>query len=135
MGSDPMEPVLDSGAITPGYILIVDDDAAFREAAAHALQQAGYTVTSAPDHRRALEVLEGDGPVDLLMTDIVMPDRVNGLALARMGRLRRKGLKVLYVTGYDLPGIEEEALGRVLRKPIEVDSLVFEIGRTLAEKA
>jgi CheY-like chemotaxis protein len=135
MGPDSMEPVLDSGASASGYIVIVDDDAAFREAVALALRQAGYTVTSAPDHRRALEVLEGDGRIDLLVTDIVMPDRVNGLALARMARLRRKGLKVLYVTGYDLPGIEDEALGRVLRKPIEVDLLVVEIGRTLAEKA
>ena len=112
-------------------ILLVDDDEAFREAAATLLRSAGYQVQLAPDYRLALQILEGDEPIDLLAVDIVMPDRVNGLALARMARLRRPGLKILYVSGYDIPGISDEALGPIVRKPIDNDLFVDEVGRVL----
>jgi CheY-like chemotaxis protein len=66
----------------------------------------------------------------LLITDIVMPGGINGFALARMARMRRLDLRVLYVTGYDLP--MEEGIGKVLRKPIELDALVAEAQKALA---
>jgi CheY-like chemotaxis protein len=71
-------------------------------------------------------------PLDLMVCDIVMPERVNGLALGRMARLRRRELKIVYITGHDIPGIEDEALGPVLRKPIDNDLLVWELERALA---
>jgi CheY-like chemotaxis protein len=114
------------------YILLVDDDPAFGRASSEVLRDAGFEVYCAEDFRLALEVLEGDQPVDLLLTDIVMPQRVNGLALARMARMRRPGLKIIYLTGYDLPGAEREALGSVLRKPIEYDALIAEVERGIA---
>jgi hypothetical protein len=61
-----------------------------------------------------------------------MPDRVNGVALSRMAQMRRPGLKVIYLTAYDIPGIEDEAVGPVLRKPIDEDRLVAEVKRILA---
>jgi len=82
----------------------------------------------------ALEVLEGDQPVDLLLTDVVMPDSVNGVALSRMARLRRRDLKVLYMTGYEIPGIDREALGPILRKPVDDETLLEEIARLLGVK-
>ena len=116
----------------PGWLLLVDDDGVFAEAAAKTLRGAGYEVMVAPDHRLALQTLEGEGPVDLLVADIVMPDRVNGLALGRMARLRRPGIKIIYMTGHDIPGVENEALGPVLRKPIDTTRLVAEVARALA---
>lgn len=116
----------------PGWLLLVDDDAVFAEAAARILRAAGYEVMVALDHRLALQTLEGHGPVDLMVADIVMPDRVNGLALGRMARLRRPGIKIIYLTGHDIPGIEDEALGPVLRKPIDSIQLVAEVERALA---
>ena len=86
----------------------------------------------APDHRLALEDLESARPVDLLITDIVMPDRVNGVALSRMARMRRPELKVIYLTAYDIPGVDDDAIGPVLRKPIDEDRLVAEVRRVLA---
>ena len=105
---------------TPARILVVDDDLAFGDATAKMLRAAGFEVFVAPDHRLALEDLESTRPIDLLITDIVMPERVNGVALSRMAQMRRPGLKVIYLTGYDIPGVEEEDVGPLLRKPIDV---------------
>src|SRR5215472_1778433 len=118
---------------SPRRILVVDDDLVFGYAAARVLRAAGFEVFLAPDHRLALEDLESTRPIDLLITDIVMPERVNGVALSRMARLRRPGLKTIYLTAYDIPGIEEEAAGPVLRKPIDPDQLVAEVRRALAD--
>jgi CheY-like chemotaxis protein len=112
------------------HILLVDDEEGFRYAAAKALRKAGFEVASFPDYRGALETLEGNAPLDLLITDIVMPDRINGFALARMARMRRLDLKVLYLTAYDVPSTE--AIGKVLRKPITPDVLTEEVRRALA---
>lgn len=60
-----------------------------------------------------------------------MPDSVNGIALSRMARLRRRDLQVLYMTGYEIPGIENEALGPILRKPVEDQTLIEAINRLL----
>jgi DNA-binding NtrC family response regulator len=111
---------------------LVDDDLAFGEAAAHVLRAAGFEVFVAPDHRLALEDLESARPINLLITDIVMPQRVNGVALSRMARMRRPGLKVLYVTAYDIPGIEDEVAGSILRKPVDNEQLIAEVRRILA---
>jgi CheY-like chemotaxis protein len=116
----------------PGRVLFVDDDQVFAEASAQVLRSVGYEVQIAPDYRLALEVLESSAPIDLLVCDIVMPDRVNGLALGRMARLRRPELKIIYITGHDIPGVEDEALGPVLRKPIDNDLFVAEIERVVA---
>jgi CheY-like chemotaxis protein len=55
------------------------------------LRAAGFEIFLAPDHRLALEDLERTRPIDWLITDIVMPERVNGVALSRMAQMRRRG--------------------------------------------
>lgn len=115
------------------HILVVDDDPLYREAMGQVLQREGYTVSLTADFRGALEILETERPVDLMLVDIVMPDRVNGVALSRMARLRRKDLKVIYVTGYSIPGVDREALGPILRKPVDDGVLIEEVARLLAE--
>jgi CheY-like chemotaxis protein len=50
-----------------------------------------------------------------------------------MARLRRRDIKVVYMTGYNIPGIDREALGPILRKPIDDRVLIEELGRVLAE--
>jgi CheY-like chemotaxis protein len=115
-----------------GHILLVEDDKEFAEALGKILRNAGFAVSVATDFRTALEDLESERPVDLLLTDIVMPGSVNGIALSRMARLRRRDLKVVYLTGYNVPGVETEASGPILRKPIDDAVLVSEIERILA---
>jgi CheY-like chemotaxis protein len=114
------------------HILLVDDDKTFSDATGQLLRRAGFDVTVATDFRVVLEVLEAEGQIDLLISDIVMPSSVNGIALSRMARLRRRDLKVMYLTGYDIPGIENEALGPILRKPIDDARLISEVERLLA---
>jgi CheY-like chemotaxis protein len=123
---------LERNPASTARILVVDDDSVFGDAIARALRTAGFEVCTAPDYRLALEDLESTRPIDLLITDIVMPDRVNGVALSRMARMRRPELKVIYLTGYDIPGIEDEAIGPVLRKPIDDEQLVAEVRGILA---
>src|SRR5215471_13351907 len=94
--------------VSNARILVVDDDKICGDAIVRVLCAAGFEVSFAPDHRLALENLESTRPIDLLITDIVMPERVNGVALSRMAQMRRPGLKVIYMTAYDIPGVEEE---------------------------
>jgi CheY-like chemotaxis protein len=122
---------LERHTVSVPRILLVDDDLAFGDATARVLRAAGFEVFQAADHRLALDDLESTRPIDLLITDIVMPDRVNGVALSRMARMRRPELKVIYLTAYDIPGVEDEA-GPVLRKPIDDEQLLAEIRRALA---
>ncbi len=114
------------------HILLVDDDEAFREALGAQLRAIGYAVRLAPDFRLALEILESEETVDLLILDIVMPDRVNGLALGRMARLRRREIKIIYISGFDVTGLDREALGPILHKPVNNDDLIAEVRRALA---
>jgi CheY-like chemotaxis protein len=128
----PSETGLERHTVSVPRILLVDDDLAFGDAIARVLRVAGFEVFLAPDHRLALEDLESTRPIDLLITDIVMPERVNGVALSRMARMRRPGLKVIYLTAYDIPGVADEAIGPVLRKPIDDEDLLAEVRRVLA---
>jgi CheY-like chemotaxis protein len=120
-------------AVAGPRILVVDDDSVFGDATARVLRAAGFEVFLAPDYRLALEDLESTRPIDLLITDIVMPDRVNGVALSRMARMRRPELKVIYLTAYDIPGVEDDAIGPVLRKPIDDERLLANVRRVLAD--
>jgi CheY-like chemotaxis protein len=128
----PSEVSLERHTVTGPRILVVDDDPAFGDSTARVLRAAGFEVFLAPDHRLALEDLESTRPIDLLITDIVMPDHVNGIALSRMARMRRPELKIIYLTGYDIPGLEDEAVGLVLSKPIDDEQLIAEVRRVLA---
>jgi DNA-binding response OmpR family regulator len=68
--------------------------------------------------------LDDGKPLALLLVDIVVPP-VNGYALARMARMKRRGLPVIYMTGFDVP--TKEANGPVLHKPFEPAALLEEI--------
>jgi CheY-like chemotaxis protein len=124
-----------TGGRSLGNVLLVEDDAFFRESSASGLRQAGYTVHLAADHRSALDILNDERPIDIMCTDVVMPEGLGGVALARLARMRRPGLKIIYVTGYEIPGLKDRAKGPVLLKPIATAQLVAEIGRLMASNA
>jgi len=122
---------MNNSVVREAHILVVDDDSVCCYATTLLLQSAGYTVTSAKDYREALPRIESDDRLDLLVTDIVMPHRVNGFALARMARMKRPRIKVIYLTGFaEVP--LQEAAGPVLRKPVSDDHLLTIVQRELA---
>jgi signal transduction histidine kinase len=80
-------------------VLVVEDEHRVRELSGDALRELGYTVLTARDGADALEVLREDVRIDLLFTDVVMPE-MNGPELARRARALRPNIPVLFTTGY-----------------------------------
>jgi CheY-like chemotaxis protein len=117
--------------MTP-HILVVDDDRLFTEVIGQLLRNAGYRVSAAQYFMSALEILDQSPPPDLLITDLVMPNSINGIALARMARMRNPGVRVILVTGYDLPCIDQQSFGPLMRKPLADDRLLATIAVELA---
>lgn len=115
-------------------VLLVDDDDAFRYSMARQLEATGIVVLPATDYREALPILDGSQPIDLMLTDIVLPGGPHGFALAQMARLRRRGLPVMYLTGH--PELVRDqpysVLGKIICKPVEGGALAAEIRSALA---
>ena len=80
-------------------VLIVDDEGSVRQFVDRALREAGYTTTLASDGPEAIKVAATLDPLDILVTDLMMP-QMTGDELARRLRQSRQDLKVLYLTGY-----------------------------------
>ena len=82
-------------------ILVVEDDAAVRRLTRQILDAGGYRVWEAACAREAVALWREHAPeIDLLLTDIVMPDPVNGLELAAQLRAEQPRLKVVVMSGY-----------------------------------
>jgi PAS domain S-box-containing protein len=81
-------------------ILVVEDQPDVREIIEMSLGDLDYRILTAPDGMAARRVLESDEAIDLLLTDIVMPNGVSGLELAHEARQLRRGLGVVVVSGY-----------------------------------
>jgi PAS domain S-box-containing protein len=100
-----------------GTILVVEDEEHVREMIRQVLVASGYTVIEARHAGEALVVVERHaGPIDLLLTDVVMPD-MGGWELAERAAPLRPGLKALFVSGY-----AEDA---VMQLGVPPDSLQF----------
>ena len=81
-------------------ILVVEDDPMVRALAVRILAGLGYRTFEASDGATATAVLDSAGPVDLLLTDVVLPRGMSGPQLARQVQARFPGLQVLYMSGY-----------------------------------
>ena len=81
-------------------ILLVEDEVAVMAVARAFLTDLGYQVLEATNGLDALAILASDEPIDLLFTDVVLPDGMNGAEVARAAEGLRPGLKVLYASGY-----------------------------------
>jgi two-component system cell cycle sensor histidine kinase/response regulator CckA len=83
-------------------ILLVEDESAVRELAARVLRGRGYTILEARNGEEALQLMQMDGaePVQLLLTDVIMP-RMGGRALAERLATMCPDLKVLFISGYN----------------------------------
>ena len=117
-------------------VLLVEDESVLRKLGKEMLETYGYTVLLAGDGVAGLELaLSHPLPVDLLMTDILMP-RMGGIELAERLREMRPELKVLYTSGYNDSGgnFEGVAGARYLPKPYGMEDLARAL-RDLLEPA
>jgi two-component system cell cycle sensor histidine kinase/response regulator CckA len=89
-------------------VLIVDDETSLRQFADRVLREAGYTTVVASDGPEAIEIAATLEPLDLLVTDVMMP-QMTGDELARRLRQSRPELKVLYLTGFSDRLFKEKA--------------------------
>ena len=110
----PLEPAPPSPA-RGGHetILIVEDEAMLRDLAREILKDSGYQILEAASGLEALAVWQQHaGQIDLLLTDMVMPDGISGVQLADRLVAEAPELKVIYVSGYTAEEINADLLGR-----------------------
>jgi CheY-like chemotaxis protein len=137
---EPTSPALAPEQVVGGNqesILVVEDDPDVRAYVTETLRGLNYRVMQAPDGESALALLRDAGPIDLLLTDIVMPG-MNGRILAEAATEVRPGLKVLFMTGYSRNAIVHQ--GRLdpgvslIQKPFSQSSLAAQLRRILARR-
>ncbi len=124
----------------PLTVLIVEDEPDLRVLAESNISDFGYETRSSANSREALAVLEEDEKINILFTDINLPDRsaeavLNGVELARRAVEMRPNLRVVYTTG-DVPTDGMVALfvdgSILLRKPYTRDQLQEALQRSAA---
>ena len=98
-----------------GTVLLVEDEPMVRSVAERALTRHGYQVITADNGEEALDVLARGEPIDLLISDVVMPG-MDGPTMVREARKSRPELKILFMSGY----AEEQ-----LRKSIDIENVNF----------
>jgi PAS domain S-box-containing protein len=81
-------------------ILVVEDDDSVRGTIVAMLQSMGYRVLAAADGASGLKAIERHAEIAVLLTDVIMPGKLNGPALAREATKRLPGVRVLYMSGY-----------------------------------
>ncbi|WP_196257646.1 cell cycle histidine kinase CckA [Pelagibacterium limicola] len=116
-------------------ILIVEDEESVRAFSARALAVTGYEVFEAASGEEALEVLEEiDGQLDLMISDVVMPE-MDGPTLLTEVRKKYPGLKVIFVSGYAeesvRQGLADDRSVEFLPKPYSLDQINSKVKEVL----
>lgn len=136
-GEPPSLSVASSQAKEGEVILVVEDDEKIRFLSVEALRDFGYTVVQAGDASQAMAVLAVTPRVDLLFTDIVMPD-MNGRQLADHARETWPELKVLYTTGFTKNAVVHNGVldpgVALISKPFTIDDLAIKVRLVLDRK-
>ncbi len=123
----------DSSVLPRGseVVLLVEDEKGVRELARQYLEMTGYTVLEAEDGHTALEISGmHSGPIDLLLTDVVMPGISGGELAERISRFR-PGIKILYMSGYTDQAVVHQGIldddAVLLQKPFTMASLASKL--------
>jgi len=116
-------------------VLVVDDEATIRHLIGEVLDELGYTVIGAADGAAGLKVLQAGTRIELLITDVGLPNGMNGRQVADAARAFLPTLKVLFITGF----AENAALGNghlepgmeLLTKPFSLEALTNKVAEML----
>ncbi|MCW5697743.1 MAG: response regulator [Bauldia sp.] len=118
-----------------GTILVIEDDDGVLEFERETLASEGYDVLVARDGREAMKIVESDTPIDLIVTDVVLPNGMNGRQIADAAKKVRPATPVLFTTGYTTNAIVHQ--GRLdedvvlLSKPFSSQALTSAVVRLL----
>jgi PAS domain S-box-containing protein len=130
------EPAVLSG--TGQNVLVVDDEALVRMVVVDILAELGFQAIEAEDGVRAMEILRSAAPLSLLITDVGLPNGMNGRQVAEAARQLRAGLPVLFITGYAENAVLShghlEAGMQIVTKPFDVERLKRKIGDLIAAR-
>ena len=136
-GGQPCVPPLPG----PCRLLIVDDEPLVREVLAEELENCGYEVVQADRGAKALALLQAGTPIDLLISDLSMPE-MDGIAVIRAARQRRPRLPTILLTGFagdaaalSVTGIVNGGPFALVRKPITTGELTDRVAELLAASA
>ncbi|WP_313519903.1 PAS domain S-box protein [Pseudomonas sp.] len=127
-------PALEDGAaLQPQVprILLVEDDEVLADVTASMLETMGYRVESVGDADQALQRLLRSSGYRLLLSDVIMPGRTNGLELANKVRERLPELPILLTSGYSEIVIDGHSAYPLLPKPFSYDGLAQAVQRLL----
>jgi CheY-like chemotaxis protein len=115
-------------------ILVVEDAGTIRRTVVNMLESLGYAVRQAEDGHAALELLKLPGKIDLLFTDMVLPQGMSGRDLVDQARAYRPDLRVLFTSGYSEHSGDADASppGPLLSKPYRRGKLAAAV-RTLLD--
>lgn len=121
-------------------ILVADDDNDVRTALRVALESEGYEVETVPDGERAMQVHE-KRPVDVLITDLFMPER-DGFETVKYFRALKPGMQIVVISGWqgwqrtDHLGVAQYAgADAVLRKPFALGELLEQLQSWIPRKS
>jgi two-component system cell cycle sensor histidine kinase/response regulator CckA len=120
-----------------GIVLVVEDDARVRNVVCRLLAAHGYDVLEARNGRAALEILQDEGQrVDLVVSDLVMPE-MDGPSMVARARQLRPRLKVLYMSGYTehaaVKGPTLQPSDPFIQKPFTITDMAATVRRILTE--
>lgn len=114
-------------------ILVVDDEAGYRELLAKILAKAGYRVITAADGNEALTLL-ANSHFDLIISDIFMPN-LNGYALAARIRAKDPNMPIILISGYLSPDSAKNLLGdstEFIAKPMDPELVMATVQRLMS---
>jgi PAS domain S-box-containing protein len=111
-------------------VLVVEDETEVRRAAVRILQRSGYKVLDAENGLAAVEVIRANDDLQLVVTDVVMPE-MDGYALADWIRLERPSLKIIMVSGYAEEQIPGSGVGNHSEAFMQKPFSAFKLAQTV----
>lgn len=138
LSTEGFGPPLKKAEESTATVLIVEDEEQVRAMAVKVLRRQGYTVLETRDAPSALELINGlSGPLDLLLTDVVLPN-MSGVELWNRVQGCRHGLKVLFMSGYPADVVSDQGLlGEgmpYLQKPFSIRDLIERVKSLLGDR-
>ena len=120
-------------------ILVVDDEVSLLHLMQEQLRMEGYQTYIADTAESALEILVEHDDIGLLLSDVMLPDGINGYELAKKATAIRPDLSILFASGYSADAVQEKGMNisqdDILQKPFRHDVLTKTVRHALDKPA